>query len=62
MSDEQRIIVEADREIWLTVKELARLKRVHEQTVRTWIKRKIVEAERTAGAKGNWRVKCPRTV
>ncbi len=60
MSDPQDAIAEADQEAWLTVKELARLKRVHEQTVREWIKRGLVQAERTAGRRGNWRVKRPQ--
>ena len=57
MSDRDAILADADREIWLTVQELARLKRVHEQTVRTWIRQGLVIAERTAGPRGRWRVK-----
>ena len=62
MSEPHERIAEAEPDGWLTVKELARLKRVHEQTVREWIKRGLVQAERTAGNRGNWRVKRPQTV
>ena len=50
------VIAEADEEGWLTIQELATLKRVHHQTVREWIRRGFVPAERM-GPRGNWRVK-----
>lgn len=49
-----------DRFEYLTVKEYALYRRVTERTVREWIRRSKVDAERTAGAKGNWRIKVPR--
>lgn len=41
---------------WLTVKEYAALKRVHPETVKVWIRKGLVVAERTAGDRGHWRV------
>lgn len=45
---------------WLTVKEYAQLKRVHEQTVREWIRLGAVIAERTREPRGHWRIKPPQ--
>jgi excisionase family DNA binding protein len=44
-------------ELLLTVKEYADLRRVHVETVKRWIKQGLIEAERTAGARGHWRIK-----
>lgn len=49
-----------DRFEWITVKEFAKYRRVSERTVREWIREKKVEAERTAGDTGHWRIKVPR--
>ena len=45
---------------WLTVKEYAELKRVTPRTVRDWIKDAKIDAERTAGDRGQWRIKISR--
>ena len=45
----------------LTVKEYAQMKRVTARTVREWIRDKKIDAERTAGDKGQWRIKIRRT-
>jgi excisionase family DNA binding protein len=42
---------------WLTVKEYADLKRVSEETVRRWLRAGKLEAERTIGEHGHWRIK-----
>lgn len=42
---------------WLTVKEYADLKRVCEETVRRWLRAGKLEAERTIGDLGHWRIK-----
>jgi excisionase family DNA binding protein len=44
----------------LTVKEYAQMKRVTDRTVREWIKRGKIDAERTAGDEGHWRIKVRR--
>lgn len=49
-----------DRFEWITVKEFATYRRVTERTVREWIRKRKVTAERTAGEKGNWRIKVAR--
>lgn len=45
---------------WITVKEYAQMKRVTARTVRDWIKAEKIDAERTAGDKGQWRIKIRR--
>ena len=46
-----------DRDELLTVKEYAELKRVSEETVRRWLRAGKLEAERTIGEHGHWRIK-----
>lgn len=43
---------------WLTVKEYAKLLRVHERTVRRWIKRGDLDAKQH-GKRGELRIKNP---
>jgi len=45
----------------LTIKEYATLKRVHRKTVERWIRLGLVDAERTAGKHGQWRIKVQRS-
>lgn len=45
---------------WLTVKQLAKERGVTERTVREWIRKKWVDARRTAGEHGHWRIKVIR--
>lgn len=44
-----------EQQTWLTVKEYADLKRVSHETVKRWIRRGLIAAERT-GPRGHWRV------
>jgi excisionase family DNA binding protein len=44
----------------LTVKEYAQMQRVTDRTVRDWIRDGKIDAERTAGDKGHWRIKVRR--
>ena len=58
LNDQARAFVaESRQEEWLTVKEFAALKRVNDETVRRWIRRKQVTAERTIEPHGHWRIK-----
>lgn len=52
-----------DRFEWVTVKQFAEHRGVSERTVRYWIKRRLLEAERTIETgtyRGRWRIKVPR--
>jgi excisionase family DNA binding protein len=48
-----------DRDLLLTVKEYADIKRVTAETVRRWIRSGKLHAERTI-ANGDWRIRVPR--
>lgn len=43
-----------------TVKQYALLRGVTERTVREWIRRHLLDADRNPGTKGQWRIKVPR--
>jgi hypothetical protein len=45
---------------FVPVKEFAKQRGVSVRTVRRWILLRWIEAERTAGEHGQWRVKVPR--
>lgn len=49
------------RHEWLTVKEYAILKRVNEETVRRWLRSGKLEADRTCGPLGHWRIRAPQS-
>lgn len=46
-----------DRFDYYTVKEFAAMRGVSPRTVRDWIRERWIQAERTAGERGQWRVK-----
>ena len=51
---------DSDLFVFITVKELADRRGVSTRTVHRWIRLEWIEAERTAGEHGQWRVKVPR--
>jgi excisionase family DNA binding protein len=55
--DAAHLIAKADGDVFLTVKELAAIKRVHPETVKRWCRQGLIPAERTAGQRGHWRIK-----
>ena len=61
LDDQARdLLTERPRDEWLTVKEFASLKRVGEETVRRWIRKQKVEAQRTIEPHGHWRIRYQR--
>lgn len=51
-----RVLEAARREDWLTVKEFAAARRVHEETVKRWCRQGLVPCERI-GRRGHWRIR-----